>query len=148
MWVVKALCPYIHLTRVKRFFSCSLRFFIEAFRYFYAFWIDLSELLSIDVWLLNRDVCSCKLILRVSRIASTVQSACTCIPDNNLTKHEQHALKRLKNDKDIVIPPADKGQVTVVMDKTGYLDKMEDPFVNDSQTYRELKHDLTLAQLH
>ena len=35
-----------------------------------------------------------------SRIASTVQSA--SIPDNNLTKDEQQALKRLKNDDNIV----------------------------------------------
>ena len=55
-----------------------------------------------------------------SRIASTVQSA--SIPDNNLTKDEQQALKRLKNDNDIVMLPADKGRVTVVMDKTDYFD--------------------------
>ena len=52
-----------------------------------------------------------------SRIASTIQSA--SITDSNLTKDEQQALKRLKNDKNIVILPADKGRVTVVMDKTG-----------------------------
>ena len=56
-------------------------------------------------------------------IASTVQSA--SIPDNNLTKDEQQALKRLKNDDNIVILPADKGRVTVVMDKTDYFDKMD-----------------------
>ena len=51
-----------------------------------------------------------------SRIASTVQSA--SIPHNNLTKDQQQALKRLKNDDNIiVILPADKGRVTVVMDK-------------------------------
>ena len=43
-----------------------------------------------------------------SRIASTVQSA--SIPDNNLTKDEQRALKRLKNDESIVILPADKDE--------------------------------------
>ena len=77
-----------------------------------------------------------------SRIASTVQSAST--PDNNLTKDEQQALKRLKNDNDIVILPADKGlgRVTVVMDKTDYFDKM-DALVNDKQTYEELKRDPT-----
>jgi len=49
-----------------------------------------------------------------------VQSA--PIPDNNLTKDEQQALKRLKNDNNIVILPADKGRVTVVIDKTDYFD--------------------------
>ena len=71
-----------------------------------------------------------------SRIVSTIQSA--PIPESNLTKDEQQALKRLKNDENIVILPADKGRVTVVMDKTDYYDKM-DALVNDKQTYEELK---------
>ena len=41
-----------------------------------------------------------------------------------------------------VILPADKGRVTVVMDKTDYYDKM-DTLVNDKQTYEELKRDPT-----
>ena len=77
-----------------------------------------------------------------SRIASTIQSA--SITDSNLTKDEQQALKRLKNDKNIVILPADKGRVTVVMDKTDYYDKM-DALVNDKQTYELLKRDPTPA---
>ena len=63
---------------------------------------------------------------------------------SNLTKDEQQALKRLKNDKEIVILPADKGRVTVVMDKTDYYDKM-DALVNDKQTYELLKRDPTPA---
>ncbi|XP_066018806.1 techylectin-5A-like [Pocillopora verrucosa] len=58
-----------------------------------------------------------------SRIASTIQSA--SLHDSNLTKDEQHALKRLRNDKDIVILPVDEGRVTTVMDKTDYHDKMD-----------------------
>jgi len=61
-----------------------------------------------------------------------------------LTKDEQQALKRLKNDNNIVILPADKGRVTVVMDKTDYFDKM-DALVNDKQTYEELERDPTPA---
>ena len=53
-------------------------------------------------------------------------------------------LKRLKNDKNIVILPADKGLVTVVVDKTDYYDKM-DALVNDKQTYEVLKRDPTPA---
>ena len=71
-----------------------------------------------------------------SRIASTLQSA--SLPDNNLTNDERQALKRLKTDKDIVILPADKGRVTVVMDPTDYHDKMNE-LVNNKQTYEELK---------
>ena len=76
-----------------------------------------------------------------SRIASTVQSA--SIPDNSLTKDEQQALKRLKHDN-IVILPAGKGRVAVVMDKTDYFGKM-DALVNDKQTYEELKRHPTPA---
>ena len=61
-----------------------------------------------------------------------------------MTKDEQHALQRLRNDKDIAILPADKGRVTVVMDKTDYHDKM-DALVNDNQTFEELKRDPTPA---
>ena len=77
-----------------------------------------------------------------SRIASTIQSA--SLPDSNLTKDERQALKRLKTDENIVILPADKGRVTVVMDKTDYYDKM-DALVNDKQTYQVLKRDPTPA---
>ena len=58
------------------------------------------------------------------RIPSTLQSA--SLPDNNLTNDERQELKRLKTDKDIVILPADKGRVTVVMDRTDYHDKMNE----------------------
>ena len=61
-----------------------------------------------------------------------------------MTTDEQRALKRLKTDQNIVILPADKGRVTVVMDKTDYNDKM-DSLVNDKQTYEVLKRDPTTA---
>ena len=77
-----------------------------------------------------------------SRIASTLQSA--SLTDCNLTKGELNTLKQLKNDKDIVIFAADKGHVTVVIDKKDYTDKM-DSLVNDKQTYEPLKHDPTPA---
>ena len=66
---------------------------------------------------------------------------------SKLSKAEQHTLKRLKNDEDIVILPADKRRVTVVMDKTVYHYKM-DALVNDKQTYKELKRDPTPALQH
>ena len=58
-----------------------------------------------------------------SRVTSTLQSA--SLPNSNLTPDEQKALKRLKTDENIVILPADKGRVTVVMDKTDYNDKIQ-----------------------
>ena len=63
---------------------------------------------------------------------------------SKLSKAEQHTLKRLKNDEDIVILPADERRVTVVMDKTVYHYKM-DALVNDKQAYKELKRDPTPA---
>ena len=51
-------------------------------------------------------------------------------------------LRRLRNDKDIVTLPADKGHVTVV--KKDYTDKM-DSLVNDKQRYEPLKRDPTPA---
>ena len=77
-----------------------------------------------------------------SRIASTLQSA--SLTHCNLTKDKVHALRRLTNDKNIVILTADKGRVTVVMDKKDYTDKM-DSLVNDKQTYEPLKRDPTPA---
>ena len=62
-----------------------------------------------------------------SRIASTIQSS--SLTDSNLTKDERQALKRLKTDENIVILPADKGRVTVVMDKTDYYDKIDTLFL-------------------
>ena len=75
-------------------------------------------------------------------MTSTLQSA--SLPNSNLTPDEQKALKRLKTDENIVILPADKGRVTVVMDKTDYNDKM-DSLVNDKQTYEVLQRDPTPA---
>ena len=77
-----------------------------------------------------------------SKVTSTLQSA--SLTNSNLTPDEQKALKRLKTDENIVILPADKGRVTVVMDKTDYNDKM-DSLVNDKQTYEVIKRDPTTA---
>jgi len=66
-----------------------------------------------------------------SRIASIPQSA--SLTYCNLMKDELHALKWLKNNKDIVILPAKEGRVTVVMDKKDYSDKINS-LVNDKQT--------------
>ena len=73
-----------------------------------------------------------------SRVTSTLQSA--SLPNSNLTPDGQKALKQLKTDENIVILPADKGWVTVVMDKTDYNDKMES-LVSDKQPYEVLKGD-------
>ena len=55
------------------------------------------------------------------------------LPSSNLTPDEQKTLKRLKSHENVAILPADKGRVTVVMNKTDYNDKMG-AFVKDKQT--------------
>ncbi len=70
------------------------------------------------------------------KVASTLQSSIK--PVNNLSKDEQLALSRLRKDDTIVITPADKGRVTVVMNKAEYHEKMGD-LVNDDKTYKQLK---------
>ena len=67
-----------------------------------------------------------------SRLIVVSQSA--SLPSSKLTPDEQKALKRLKTDENIVILPADKGRVTVVMDRTDCNDKMADLIVNQQQT--------------
>ena len=58
-----------------------------------------------------------------SRIASTLIYNQPPYPITiNLTNDERQALKRLKTNKDTVILPADKGRVTVFMDRTDYHD--------------------------
>ena len=64
----------------------------------------------------------------------TVISQSVSLPSSNLTPDEQKALPEgLKTDENIVILPADKGRVTVVMDRTDCNDKM-DLLVNQQQT--------------
>ena len=66
------------------------------------------------------------------RIASTLQSA--SLTECNLTKDELHALRGLRSDKDIVILPADKGPVPVVMDKKDYTGKMDSLVMRNRHT--------------
>ena len=54
-------------------------------------------------------------------------------PYRNLSPEQKEALNRLRNDKSIVILPADKGRFTVVMDLEEY-DKKMLSIVNDVNT--------------
>ncbi len=64
------------------------------------------------------------------------------LPSPNLPTAQIHALRELKNDKSRVFLPADKGSVTVVMDKEDY-DRLENDLLSDETTYRLLNTDLT-----
>ena len=50
-------------------------------------------------------------------------------PDN-LDREERTAIQTLKQNKDIIIKPADKGEAIVVMDKTDYLGEAERQLAN------------------
>ena len=50
-------------------------------------------------------------------------------PDN-LDREERTAIKTLKQNKDIIIKPADKGAAIVEMDKTDYVGKAESQLAN------------------
>jgi hypothetical protein len=62
-------------------------------------------------------------------------------PQNtNTSKAEREALCTLRENKDMLILPADKGNATVVMNSKDYMRKME---VLSNQTYQLLSTDLT-----
>ena len=59
----------------------------------------------------------------------------------NFDRKLHMAVKALKRDKDIIILPADKGNVTVVMDRSEYEEKLNGMLKDD---YRQLKRDPTM----
>ena len=61
---------------------------------------------------------------------------------HNITREEREALDGLRKDDKIIVLPADKGRVTVVMDKQSYLDKCQG-LLKDEKIYKKLKQDLT-----
>ena len=62
--------------------------------------------------------------------------------EQNVSKQEWQAIEQLKRDDTIMILPADKGRVTVVMKKSEYQEKCEH-LLNDEKTYKKLKGDPT-----
>ena len=59
-------------------------------------------------------------------------------PVNSTMKYEeQKAMKDLQNDDEIVALPADKGRMTVIMNKSDYIDKAN-TLHDDSETYQAL----------
>ena len=61
---------------------------------------------------------------------------------DNLTKRERQALKKLRQQTDILIKPADKGSGTVVMNRQDYLDECYRQ-LNDQQFYKRVSIDPT-----
>ena len=61
-------------------------------------------------------------------------------PKANITRQEREALKSLRENEDILVLPADKGRVTVVVDKREY-DAAIVSMISNTTTYMELRSD-------
>ena len=70
-----------------------------------------------------------------SKVAGVLKTARS--PKRNIDKEEEQALKELKEDKDIVILKADKGNCTVIMDRPDYDQKII-ALLNDNDIYSKL----------
>ena len=70
-----------------------------------------------------------------SKVAEVLKTA--RLPKRNIDKEEEQALKELKEDKDIVIFKADKGNCTVIMDRPDY-DQKINALLNDNDIYSKL----------
>ena len=66
-------------------------------------------------------------------------------PPANLSQAECKALKCLREDDSIAIAPADKGNITVVMDRSEYEGKIQ-TLLDDTGTYRRLTKDPTMRE--
>ena len=76
--------------------------------------------------------------LRVG-VSAVLQSSKT--PRSNLPNHLRKAVKELRSDHTIVVLPADKGNVTVVLDQKDYIEKIENMLKDGA--YSRLRKDPT-----
>ncbi|KAJ8960049.1 hypothetical protein NQ318_009488 [Aromia moschata] len=65
------------------------------------------------------------------------------LPKRNIKREEEKALRDIRNNQDIIVLKADKGNATVVMKKEEYQRKIES--LLDPEHYRKLKKDPTLG---
>ncbi|XP_037528652.1 uncharacterized protein LOC119405898 [Rhipicephalus sanguineus] len=76
---------------------------------------------------------------RVVNVLSKLRTQPTVAP---LSQQERDAVKRLRENHDIVILPADKGNASVLLDKSKYIEKMH-LLLSDKQTYAPAARDPT-----
>ena len=65
----------------------------------------------------------------------------------NLTKEDYKAIRSLKNNKDIVIKPSDKGSATFILGKQSYINEGQKK-LNHTQFYESTESDLTGEVIH
>ena len=63
-------------------------------------------------------------------------------PVSNVNAKERQAINDLKKDQNIIVLPADKGKITVVLDTETYESKVND-LLSDEKTYSKLSKDPT-----
>ena len=61
---------------------------------------------------------------------------------DNLSRSERCAIQTLKNNKDIIIKPADKGSAVVILNTTDYISEARGQ-LNNTKFYKKLYHDPT-----
>ncbi len=76
---------------------------------------------------------------------STVNALKNRSKHSTISYDERKALNALKQDKDIIILPADKGGATTILNKVDYIEKMTS-LLNDDSTYKLLPSDPTKSQ--
>ena len=64
------------------------------------------------------------------------------LPKSNITQQERETIKSLKDNKDIMVIPADKGRAVVVMNTRKYKSKSEE-LLEDNKTYKKRKSNPT-----
>lgn len=62
---------------------------------------------------------------------------------SNLSWDEKQALRQLRNNRSIVIKPADKGSTVVIMDRQAYIKKAEQQ-LNQGEYYKKLSEPIFL----
>ena len=63
-------------------------------------------------------------------------------PPNNISFEKSVALKELRNDRDLMILPADKGRTTLLLNRNVYEEKMN-VLLSDRETYKICTRDPT-----
>ena len=93
---------------------------------------------------------ACKVIGNDKGQADSLRTQCVNIigrariPSSNISKGEISALKSLRQDKDILILPADKGRAVCIMNKSEYMSKAEE-LLSDTNTYKVEKKNPTTS---
>ncbi|XP_052739858.1 uncharacterized protein LOC112042946 isoform X2 [Bicyclus anynana] len=64
------------------------------------------------------------------------------LPPSNMSRSDRAALMEIRNNEDILILPADKGNATVIVDTDAYENKINH-LLSDTTTYKKLNHNPT-----